>query len=365
VGGRPVGTPASAFDYLTAVAVPGGSDHALSWELGLQVPVPRKLLASAALVLAAASAFVGCGGGSSSRESSSHYPLTYDQGQDRLAADGTHVAVVDENDDIRVWDAATNKAFSTFIDSGDNSACNYSELVVAWPELAAVCISLSTSTWYDLDVRDYPRAWRGLDERQPGNGGTIGPLRGDRSLLVFNSYDIGQTRPLKLWLIPPKAGTGTIGESQPIGIATGVELADAARGRIAGWQRGDAVILDRHGRILRRFRGLRENRTKLFLDQPWLLAVTSARITAYNLKSGRTAFERTLVSNATVENAEAELVVYLAQDKVHVLRLTDGRQGTLQTAQRPLRARLTSAGLFYAYADGVAFIQMQAVRAAL
>src|SRR5207247_1532140 len=101
--------------------------------------------------------------------------------------------------------------------------------------------------------------------------------------------------------------------------------------------------------------GLLADRATVAFDGPRLLVLQSARLTAFDLKSGRRTrswpLRRGFGPTPQLEDAQADLVAYVVGVAVHVLRLTDGRELVIDTpnATAPVFARFVPSGLFYSF----------------
>ncbi|HSC90927.1 MAG TPA: hypothetical protein VLB86_04650 [Gaiellaceae bacterium] len=169
----------------------------------------------------------------------------------------------------------------------------------------------------------------------------------DGPLVVFNPDRRGSV----LYRVLTGGATPTLRR-----IAADVAVADVDGDRIVGWRgEGTAVVVAPDGRVLATVRLDRRTAAGLELDHGRLVAVVGGRIWVHDLA---TAAEHTWptvdVGGAppTLVGVEGDLGVYVAGVTVHVLRLSTGRDVTLDLPnQGPwIHADLTEAGLFCTYA---------------
>jgi hypothetical protein len=91
------------------------------------------------------------------------------------------------------------------------------------------------------------------------------------------------------------------------------------------------------------------------LEGPRLVVLQRRQVTSFDLRTGhrlaRRPVELGFRSAAELEDAAADLVLYVVGAAIHLLRLSDGRDLVIRTpdATEPVFARLVPSGLFYAF----------------
>jgi Tol biopolymer transport system component len=135
----------------------------------------------------------------------------------------------------------------------------------------------------------------------------------------------------------------------------------AMNGRLVAVESSDGAItlVDRRGRVLHRFAGVRRTRRPPVyarLQQPTatlsddeLVVLRGGRVTVYDTASARVVAAVAVPGRAVLAGVADGVVAVVARRKVHLFRIRDGARATVAPELvHGLSARLTNAGLFYA-----------------
>jgi Tol biopolymer transport system component len=313
----------------------------------------------------------------------------------RLAADGGRVAIAyDQSPNcLELWQPRVNRLtrFAEKDSCGDSGEGGLLELTLAHSRLA--WLTYETGIHLHLYITTATIA-----QRQPrgvmslSTGGNIscarpsscafagvGDLRGGDTALVFDTWNVHGTRCESVDCFRARKVKGVLWRlqrsrarrirSEPAGLT-----AMATDGQRVAALRSDGrlEILGANGRLLASL-AIPGPVRGASLSRRHLVVLTNTQLLAYTIGTrkierrwslARTSAERKLAGVA------GELVAYTEGRTIRLLRLTDGRRRTLQVeGVGQVRAALTSAGLFYAYAvkgsdhpGRVAFVAADALR---
>lgn len=283
-----------------------------------------------------------------------------------LAADGSRVAVETACDGgpVATWDAAGK------LEQIARSACDTEngrrELTLAGSRSAWIWDNYSMITSY-LEVVAPGRKAATLEYAdEKGYGEMVGNLLGEGELLVYNTWGTGGGyEPRKvvptLWRV-----AGTTKHKVVVG-ADALTAVDVDAGRIAVLRDdGRLVLLDQRGKRLGAFAlGTKQMRREPSTRR-WPVRLTGALVvalrgTTIEVRDAATGTVRhrwpTVRSEAPIalEDARGNLAVYMAGLRLHLLRLSDGRDVALDLvdAEGPVHAELEPDGLYYSYNTSV------------
>jgi hypothetical protein len=180
----------------------------------------------------------------------------------------------------------------------------------------------------------------------------VGDAVGEGSLLVFDAW-AGPEPYCNTPCPPPKHDSvlfrvdggaavriaSSSGELTPLGVDADRILVSEGGGTLA--------ILDRTGAT--RTTAADPGLTEASLGGADLVAHRGSNLDAFDAATGALRHTWPLPDGAAVAGVQSGIVVYVANDTVHLLRLADGKDAALPTAGRDVHAAITAAGLFESY----------------
>jgi hypothetical protein len=272
-----------------------------------------------------------------------------------IAADGARVAIqyaaaqpADAYRSIETWDAQSGSIVRFEGGGGDYQGPALAGDRLAHPGFESGSYFLWTAT-LDRPAAEFP----GLCPSQTLCDDPLGDVVGKGSLLVFDSWRRPQPSCAQPCPGPKREGrlfrvdSGTAvqiasssSELTPLAVDTGHILVDEGSGTLA--------ILDASGADLLRVAapGFAEAR----LQGSDLVVHAGATLDDYDSASGALLHAWLLPANATLEDVQDGVAVYVTSAQIHLLRLSDGRDAAITPpGAGPLHAQLEPAGLFYSY----------------
>jgi Tol biopolymer transport system component len=308
----------------------GGSNEAPEWSVGVSsaAPTPLPTLHKEVIV-------------PSRRLQRLDSPLV------SAAAIGSTVAFTTGYEEVRIWSADKGRQFS-FANTGGADALSFAGSRLAWSNQGEV----HGSAWTDIFVADLGRR-RPFHVVHMDEPHYVGNLHASDSLVIYNSWTRGraESEAITLWRVSGRRKTVIARGAYTAPPATAVDA-----GRIALIQSNRSVmLLGADGRRLDRFFVSTQSVRDALLRGSRLFLLARRTIDTYDIRRHRKLQTRPLqlgVSGyARLVGVRNGVLVYIAGIAIHIVRLSDGRDLTLNIPSQggAAVAALTTRGLFAGY----------------
>jgi hypothetical protein len=271
-----------------------------------------------------------------------------------IAADGDRVAFVRGDTTAVIWTPASRRVTRYPFDAGDG--CEPGGMALTREFLAWNCEWESNSgTQISIYVADRGRR-RPTELIHDWYGPTLqGNLAGNDPFVVFNAGRHVAWQILSRGNVRAKRCPG--GRLRCRRATGGIEIADAAAGRIAGWVSRRLTVTDRTGRkrALPVRKGGWADPASVQLDRNAVYVARGNRLTIYSLRSLKRLRQWSLAKSeygATLEDVKAGFAVYEVDEQLRAIRLRDGQDVRIGPARAALDGAFGATGVFYAYRTG-------------
>lgn len=278
----------------------------------------------------------------------------------RLAADGSRVAVAyaaagSAGNCVETWDPLADSLVRFYSD------CEALDIALAGERLAWIDyhpIGAGTDSFGLLTATPAARApvqASGICDTpsirpHPCNLPLL-DLEGEGSLLAFDSSDKACRYYRDCPTAPRRNGTlWRLDGAQAVEIGSSEEeltVLAVDDGRILVDEGGAALVVrDASGTALRTFSfpdGFRGGA----LEGSDLVVQTASAVEHYDVDTGALLHAWPVAADARLENVQSGTAAYVAGTEVHLLRLADGAENTIEAAAGPVHARIEAPGLFY------------------